>query len=279
MAFFILKRNVDIYKVKDKATDQVSIIKLLNRNKLRDIHKFNKKVTRLEREYFLLQKAENIPSISKAYAFEKDNFGNVFIVLEFINGKSLSRFLNDIETFDEPDYLEVMKNLLEGFSSLHRQNLIHGDIHPSNVLVDQDKSVRIIDLGFSRNAHTEKNEVLKFGGVNFYMPPERINITTVKKYTKEPDLYSDVYQIGVLLYQILYNTVPFNGFIWEDLARNIKEAEINYPEVTFCNISVHPGILQIIKKCLEKNPLERYSDATNILQECNNACHNKKALL
>jgi serine/threonine protein kinase len=164
----------------------------------------------------------------------------------------------------------MIEEILTAFSLLHQSNLIHGDIHPSNILVLEDKTVKIIDLGLSRNVQVENNEVVKFGGISFYMPPERINISSVKKYMKEPDLFSDVYQVGVIIYLILYNTTPFKGFIWEELSQNIKTTDAVYPDVSFLNYPVPEQLINIVKKCLNKNPLERYANATEILADYTN---------
>jgi serine/threonine-protein kinase len=162
--------------------------------------------------------------------------------------------------------------MLRAFSGLHQHNLVHGDIHPSNLMVQEDQTVRIIDLGLSRNLDTEKNEVLKFGGVDYYLPPERINISSVKKHSKEPDLRSDVYQIGLMLYIILYNSIPFDGFIWEELAEDIKRGASNFPELTFWDEPVPAALINIIKRCINKEPNERYADATSLLTAFQKAC-------
>jgi serine/threonine protein kinase len=99
------------------------------------------------------------------------------------------------------------------------------------------------------------------------MPPERINTTSIKKYLKEPDLYSDVYQIGLLMYLVLYNTLPFDGFIWEELATNIKEANAVFADVSFLNVPVPEKLILILQKCLQKIPYERYKDAAEILAD------------
>jgi serine/threonine-protein kinase len=134
-------------------------------------------------------------------------------------------------------------------------------------MVGEDNSIKIIDLGLSRTTEIDKNEVLKHGGVTFYMPPERINISSVKKFSKEPDLFSDVYQLGLIMYLVLYNTTPFDGFIWEDLAHNIKEQEIIHPALSSHGFSVMPELKNIIDKCTAKQPSERYKDATAILED------------
>jgi serine/threonine protein kinase len=261
------KRNVDIYKACDKTTGTTCVIKLLNRDKIGNDHTYQKELSNIEREYILLQNVKHIPSISKAYTFNKDEENFAYITLEYIDGTPLGHFLDETETLNKADCLQMIEEILTAFSLLHQSNLIHGDIHPSNILVLEDKTVKIIDLGLSRNVQVESNEVVKLGGISFYMPPERINITTSNKFTTEPDLYSDVYQIGLLIYLVLYNTLPFDGFIWEELASEIKEKEAEYDESSFLNYAVPAQLINIVKKCLNKDPLERYRNATEILAD------------
>lgn len=261
------KRNVDIYKACDKTTGTTCVIKLLNRDKIGKDHVYQKELSNIEREYNLLQKVKHITSLSKAYTFNKDQDNFAYITLEYISGRPLSHFLNEPETLTKADCFGLIREILTAFSLLHQTNIIHGDIHPSNILVTEDKTVKIIDLGLSRNVNVEINELVKFGGITFYMPPERINTTSVKKYLKEPDLFSDVYQIGVIIYLILYNTTPFKGFIWEELSNNIKTTDAVFPEVSFLQYPVPLQLMDIVKKCISKNPSKRYADATEILAD------------
>lgn len=151
---------------------------------------------------------------------------------------------------------------------MHESKLIHGDIHSSNILITEDNCVKIIDMGLTVNVEEiEKNELVKFGGVIFFMPPERINITTVNKYSKQPDLCSDVYQIGLLIYLVLYKKKPFNGFIWEELADNIKNRNPTFSDNSFLNYEIPEGIINLVKKCLAKNPADRFRNAAEILED------------
>jgi serine/threonine-protein kinase len=200
------------------------------------------------------------------YGFKR-NKHYAYIILEFIDGKSLFNYINEQKLLTKENCLQIIEAIINGFSLLHKIQLIHGDIHSSNILVLEDKTIKVIDVGLSINLQADKKQVLKFGGVNHYMPPERINISSSNKFISEPDLYSDVYQIGLLVYLILYNTLPFNGFIWEELATNIKEKEAEYKESSFLNFSVSPGLITIIKKCLNKNPFNRYANAGEVLAD------------
>jgi eukaryotic-like serine/threonine-protein kinase len=260
-----VRQVVDIYLVKDKATEETLVVKLLDRKKASEEKVFSEELQELEKEYSMLKKVKDVPYISEPYNFHKQE-EYAYITLEYIDGQPLSAFLKNTAGLTESDCLDIIKSILEAFSLLHDRRLIHGDIHSSNVLITEDKKVRIIDLGLSRTVEMEENELVKFGGVDFYMPPERINITSIKKHSKEPDLYSDVYQIGLLIYLVLYNTTPFDGFTWEELAQSIKESNVTLAKTSFLGYHVPNELISLVKRCLEKEPAKRFENATHILE-------------
>ncbi len=259
-------KYLDVYLAQDKKNGVQYVVKLLNKNKTLNNDIYLEEVEELENEYKLLDKVKNIPCITRAHSFIK-NQKQAYIVIEYFESKSLSKFLKESPELTAKDALKITGDMLEAFSSIHENKLIHGDIHASNVLVNDKNEIKIIDLGMSFIVELENTEVTVFGGVNSYMPPERIRISSFKKYTKEPDFYSEVYQIGLLMYRIMYNTMPFKGFVWEELAKNIKEQEAEYPENSFTSFKVPEWLLTIIKKCLNKKPKQRYKSATEILKD------------
>jgi serine/threonine-protein kinase len=259
------KHNLDIYLATNNATDDKAVIKLLSTQKVSDPVAYKQELTHLQREHALLQKVNDVPAINHAIDFKIKDGEFAYIALEYINGKNLSRFFKADPILTEEDCLHLITKSVEAFSFLHECNLIHGDIHPSNIMVCEDNTIKIIDLGLSRPTEIEKNEVLKHGGVTFYMPPERINLSSLKKFSKEPDLFSDVYQLGIIMYFILYKQTPFDGFIWEELASNIKVQEIEFPGTAYYGFNVSTDLVDIINKCTAKQPDERYVNATAIL--------------
>ncbi|HEX8332313.1 MAG TPA: serine/threonine-protein kinase [Segetibacter sp.] len=263
------KNNLDIYLATDTTTNDKVVIKLLNNKKVSDPIAFQQELVHLKREYSLLQSVNHSPSINHAIDFKIQDDQFAYITLEYINGTNLSRYFKTTPTLTEEDCLDLIKQIIKAFSLLHECNLIHGDIHPSNIMVCEDNTIKIIDLGLSRTIEVDKNEVLKHGGVTFYMPPERITISSVKKFYKAPDLYSDVYQLGLIMYLIIYNTTPFTGFIWEELAQNIMEQEITYPDVSFHGFNASTHLKEIINICTAKQPTERYTNAKAILDDLN----------
>ena len=261
------KKVTEIYLVQGGKANKKFILKLVNRNKANNVKGYCKELADLARVYAILHKRKKVKSISRVYGFNDKNKHYAYIVEEFICGKSLSNYLNEGALVSKEDCFSLIENIIHAFSLLHKSKLIHGDIHSSNILVSDDRSIKIIDLGMSKNLKNVREQVIKFGGVNHYMPPERINILSSDKYSIEPDLYSDVYQIGLLIYLVLYKTLPFSGFIWEELAKDIKEKTATFNANTFQHYTIPSGLINIIKKCLNKNPVKRYSKAEQILKD------------
>jgi serine/threonine protein kinase len=259
------KRHIDIYIASIAGKSQPCIIKLLNKNKMSVSSDFREQLDDLRNEYQLLLKADSNPYISHVYELNT-TASSPYLRMEFINGISLSKFLLAPGRLDENDIYKIIRQVLEGFALLHGKKIVHGDIHPSNILVTPEKKIRIIDLGLSIDTSIESDEIVRVGGVNFYMPPERINIRSINKFTKEPDFHSDVYQIGLMIYLLLYNKTPFTGYIWEELALNIKTGEIDYPVLSFLDFPVNPGLISLLQKCLHIRSRKRYSNAWSIYE-------------
>lgn len=259
------KRHIDVYLASLPGTPQPFIIKLLNKNKILYTTDFKDQISDLSNEYHLLLKADSNPYISHVYELNT-SLSSPYLRMEFINGISLSKFLLEHDNLTETDIYNIIRQVLEGFALLHGRKIVHGDIHPSNILITHDKKIRIIDLGLAIDTSIEKDEIIRMGGVNFYMPPERINIKSISKFTREPDFHSDVYQIGLMIYMLLYKKTPFTGYIWEELALNIKNGEIDYPVLTFLDTPVHHGLITIMQKSLHNRSRKRYSNAWSIYE-------------
>ena len=274
-----LRGYVDIYQTIEKNTGSIYAVKCTNRNKMKDEYSFTVALAELEREYLLLERASHIPNICKAISFVKKAPELAYICLEFINGKSLKSHLQNAINISTEDVLQIIEGILQPFAALHNSKIIHGDIHSSNIIVGENNVVTIIDLGFSRIAELEKDQLIKHGGVTYYMPPERINTTSVKKFAKAPDLLSDVYQIGLLLYLTIFNSLPFDGFIWEELAENIQSTAVSFPQTTITGEESDEKMTNIIAKCLSKEPTDRYKNAGTIYEDFKNNVLAEKVLV
>jgi len=257
----VCKRTIDIYRAVDSASGQKVVIKLLNRKKIRRDRSFLKERDYLEREFLFLRKMDGNSAVCQAIAFEEDQQGQPFIVLELIEGEAIFRGIAEQPQISIQNILGVFSRMLNAFASLHAAGIVHGDVHSGNVLVTEDGSVRLIDLGLSISEHIEEKQVVKHGGVDYYMPPERINTTTLNKFAKGPSFASDVYQVGLIMYVILYDEFPFDGFTWEELSASIKGASIDFPLHSDSGDPVPYYLIEVIRKSLQKDPQARFKDA------------------
>jgi serine/threonine protein kinase len=263
------KHYVDVYLAKHRIEDQAYVIKLLNKNKTREETIHQEELKDLEREYDLLHHVRHLHHISQVFGFNKNDTDCPYITLEYIQGKSLSRLLKQAVHLQQETCTTITARVLQAFAELHENKIIHGDIHPSNILVSDDFKVKIIDLGLAIDGKTDRDEVLKMGGVNYYMPPERINICSLDKFSKEPGFRSDVYQIGLVLYFILYKKPPYTAYTWEELAHRIKQEEPEFPELTFLQAPVSPFLINMIKKSIHKDTRKRYASAATMYRDFN----------
>lgn len=146
---------------------------------------------------------------------------------------------------------------------MHRNKILHGDIHASNFIIDNNDNIMVIDFGCSQNVSITNNDELKHGGVAFYMPPERISDEIFKKYIAPPTLQSEVYQIGILIYMIIYNKMPFAGLTWKKLANNIlNTSPLFLNEIN--NEIISNSIISFIQKALNKDYTKRFESANEM---------------
>ncbi|MGV3641291.1 MAG: serine/threonine protein kinase [Adhaeribacter sp.] len=274
------KKCIDIYLVTNKKNQEQYAIKMLNRSKIGKKKQYLEELSTLRHEYNMLLKARDLPGVCQAFEMQADEEKNAYIRLEYIPGKPLGRFLKQHGNLDLEATLDLMRQTVKAFADLHAFQVIHGDIHPSNILVGEDLRIKVIDLGLSLPEVSEPNELIRIGGVIYYMPPERINTSSSNKFSREPDFYSDVYQIGLILYFLLYREEPFAGFIWEELSGNIKRNQIHFPEHSFQGFPVPGELIRIIRRCTAKNQNKRYPVAAAVLADLQKiACRTQPATI
>jgi len=245
--------EVDIYRAVDMTSGKNVVIKLLKQHDKKRIEEF-------EREFTFLQLLSETGIAPRAYAFFTT--GNyTYFTQDFINGLSLPQFINRKKQSPFNLVLKIIENILYAFKEMHALHIVHGDIHPSNILITGENKIKIIDFGLALNTQLDEDQLVNFGGTYFFMPPERIKRTTRNKFLRKPDLYSDVFQSGVVLYMLLYNEYPFNGLTWEELATAIKEKQIEFPEASQYGFAVPQWLINIIATCVSKKPKLRFTNA------------------
>ncbi|KAJ0058373.1 hypothetical protein NL108_013869, partial [Boleophthalmus pectinirostris] len=151
------------------------------------------------------------------------------------------------EAFTEGDVIRLVKQILSGVAFLHRNNVVHLDLKPQNILLTSSRplgDIRIVDFGLSRrmDSITEVREIL---GTPEYVAPEILNYEPISTAT-------DMWSIGVLIYIMLTGESPFLGDNKQETFLNISQINVDYSEETFEGIS--PLAVDFIKTLLVKNP-------------------------
>jgi len=242
-----------VYKVKDIRTDKKYVLKLFQ---MIDAVSLYKKFS-----------AENMHHITKLHhpnLIQVYDFGSyedhIYYICEYYEGKTLSSFKYK-KTNDELFY-DIIVQICYALSALHSQNIIHRDLKPNNVVykIKRNKPVlKLMDYGFTKIDIERTNQ--RIGNILPYVAPE---IFTGGKAVLQSDLYS----LGVMLYQITTGTLPYTI---EQLSSIVAGDEFNlFPKFpTELNPDIPEGLEKIILKLLEKDPKDRFPDAESIIQQIN----------
>ena len=247
----------NVYLALDTILDRRVAVKVL-RGDLANDEKF---VRRFQREAISASSLSH-PNIVEMYDVGEDE-GNYFIVMEYVEGKSLKSLIKKRGGLTLPEVLDIMLQLTDGIACAHNSYIIHRDIKPQNVLVLDDGRVKITDFGIAqalkRGELTETNSVM--GSVH-YLPPEQANGTgtTIK---------SDIYSLGIVMFELLTGKVPFKGENAVEIA--IKQMKEPMPSIHTYKEGIPQSIENIILKAAAKNPKNRYDTVLEMQEEIGRA--------
>ncbi len=243
----------NVYLANDIILNRHVAVKIL-RGDLADDEKF---VRRFQREALSASKL-NHPNIVEVYDVGEDN-GQYYIVMEYVNGKTLKSLVKKRGALTLPEVIDIMTQLLSAIMCAHDSYIIHRDIKPQNVMILEDGKVKIMDFGIAMalnsNELTQTNSVM--GSVH-YLPPEQANGSgsTIK---------SDIYSLGILMYELLIGKVPFKGDNAVEIA--IKQMKEPIPSVCKQNPDIPQSIENIILKACAKNPKNRYDSVKEMYED------------
>ena len=240
----------NVYLAHDTILDRDVAVKVL-RGDLADDDKF---VRRFQREA-IAASSLNHPNIVEMYDVGEDD-GKYYIVMEYIEGQTLKNLIKKRGALTLAEVIDIMLQLTSGIACAHDSYIIHRDIKPQNVLILDDGRVKITDFGIAMalnsNELTQTNSVM--GSVH-YLPPEQANGSgsTIK---------SDIYSLGILMYELLTGKVPFKGDNAVEIA--IKHLKDQIPSVCEYNPEIPQSIENIILKACAKNPKNRYDSVSEM---------------
>lgn len=195
------------------------------------------------------------PNIVTIYDMGEEN-GIPFITMEYVEGKSLSRLIEESEKIPLIDAAKIIKQVAEGLSFAHEKGIVHRDIKPDNILIDRNGRAVVTDFGI---AHLEESSLTKTGevlGTPFFMSPEQILEGRI-------DRRSDLFSLGVVFYLLVTGKRPFKGETISSICYHIVHS---LPDPLPDN-SIPKELLFIISKLLEKDPDKRYSSGKELVSD------------
>ena len=243
----------NVYLAYDTILDRNVAVKVL-RGDLATDEKF---VRRFQREALSASSLSN-PNIVEVYDVGEDN-GEYYIVMEYVEGKHLKNLLKKRGKLTVPEVIDIVLQITNGLSVAHDSYIIHRDIKPQNILILDNGLVKITDFGIAvaMNATqlTQTNSVM--GSVH-YLPPEQAS-------GKGATLQSDIYSIGILMYELLTGKLPFKGDNAVEIA--LKHLKEPMPSIRDEMPEIPQSVENVILKATAKNPKNRYADAREMHED------------
>lgn len=244
-----------VFKAIDSHSGKIVAIKVLNPMVLKEEE--NKK--RLSSEGRLLSAFEH-PNIIKVFEFGETQ-KHTFIAMEYLSGGTLEEFIRNNFPLPREVLINIAKQICDGLAAIHAKNIVHRDLKSQNIMFDENGIIRIMDFGLSKSPLVSTMTSLgTVVGTLGYVAPEQITNIHVDQRT-------DVFSLGVVLYEMAANKLPFTGENEMALIHSIFNTVPARP--SDINSSVPKSIDEIIFKCISKNPDERFDTADEIINAFN----------
>ncbi|MEW5938572.1 MAG: protein kinase [Chloroflexota bacterium] len=243
-----------VYKATDPNLKRVVAVKLVHSHLATD----PKFISRFEEEATAVAKLRH-PNIVQVFDFNADE-GVYYMVMEFIPGETLQERLRRLNKAGRrlsiEEAIKYTINICDAMGYAHKQGIVHRDIKPANIMLDVHNQAILMDFGIVKivggESHTATGAVV---GTARYMSPEVIRAET-------PDQRSDIYSLGIALYEMLSGETPFNS----DSAMTLMMMHLNdpVPDLKSVRPDVPPALVNVLNKSLEKNPARRYGSAAEM---------------
>lgn len=236
-----------VYQAKDEKTGNIVAVKQIHSS----LKEYPEEFKRFLKEAEIVKKLKH-PNIVSVLDVVEDN-GETYLVFDYVDGKNLAAILKEKVRLPLNECKEIMKDICDAVHYAHKNNIIHRDIKPANIMINSKGVVKIMDFGLACELKEAMTRVTHqtMSGTPAYMAPEQYEGIVKKE--------SDIYAIGVCLYEMLSGELPFKTL---DFQKDKKNK--NYEEITSKLPWLPAAIDKIIDKALEPEPSMRYADAMDL---------------
>ncbi|CAD8158977.1 unnamed protein product [Paramecium pentaurelia] len=235
-----------VYKGINIHTKQNVAIKLVRKSDMKDVDDEKQLLNEIQ----ILKSLKNPNIIEIIDVLQTEN--NYYIILEYCNHGDLESLIYKTHQITHEDHFQFLIDILTAFTTLIKQGIMHRDLKPANILVHIENNRKIFklgDFGFARQISNYKNQIMESKvGTPYYMSPQILN---GQQYTSK----SDIWSIGLMLYQIIYQKTPWLGRSESELLYNIVHQNLKFPEVP----NVNELCKDFILNCLQIKEENRFS--------------------
>ena len=245
----------DVYKAKDLTLGRFVAIKVLKAEFSEDINF----VTKFRSEAQAAAGLEH-PNIVNIYDVGSEN-GLHYIVMEYVEGITLKTYIEKKGQLSFKEAVSIAIQVGRGIEAAHNKNIVHRDIKPQNIMISTEGKVKVTDFGIARAATSNTISSDVMGSVHYSSPEQARNGFVDGK--------SDIYSLGIVMYEMVTGRVPFDGDTTVAVAIQHLQEEIVPPSVYAPNLPI--SMEKIILKCTQKNPDRRYASMTALLADLRKA--------
>ena len=235
----------DVYKAKDQKLNRFVAVKVMKREFSED----KTFVTKFREE---AQSAAGFthPNIVSVYDVEEAD-GLYYIVMELVEGITLKQYIERKGKLPVREVISIAVQVSMGLEAAHNNKIIHRDIKPQNIIISKEGKAKLADFGIAKAATSEAvKENAVMGSIHYTSPEQARGDASDEK--------SDIYSLGITIYEMLTGKVPFDGDTTVSVAlQHIKEKA---PSLRENNPEISEELDAIVLKCIEKNPEDRYSN-------------------
>ena len=243
-----------VYKAYDRLDDRIVAVKIL-KDEFMANEEFRMRFRNESKAISILSH----PNIVKVYDV---SFGETmqYIVMEYVEGITLKEYIERQKVLDTKEAVHFVVQILRALQHAHDKGIVHRDIKPQNIILLPNANIKVTDFGIARFNHVEAlnvNESSAIGSVH-YVSPEQAK-------GEHTDHRSDIYSVGVVLYEMLTGKVPFEGE--NDSSVALMQLQNNAKRPSLLNPSIPIGLEQITLRALQKDPMDRYQSAAEFLSD------------
>lgn len=247
----------DVYKAHDRRLDRIVAIKVL-KSEYNEDENFIRKFRRES----LAAASISHPNIVSIYDVGMETVGDedvYYIVMEYIDGKTLKELIKEEGMLSQNQALNYLIQIAEALKIAHNKNIIHRDIKSQNIMVTRDNRVKVTDFGIARMAGnatvTVTNAVM--GSVHYFSPEQARG--------QKVDARSDIYSMGIVLFEMLTGDVPFDSE--NPITVALMHVQNDIPMPSERNPRVSPEVDRVFKHMTEKKPSDRYANVSLIIED------------